>query len=203
MKKGKLLVGAFCLSISIFFTGCNSQPAISSSGSEISTGSVSSENISSFVLQSSNSESNSKEVILYTYKGMAPSPTEYTLTQQVPPDAQEVQETVRMSSDEATPEKIMELYTKKYLSKSVGNGTMSFSYSSASMSRDGTITIDFTKEGAKYLSYGSMLEFNSLYGIGKTMLMNVEGAKALCYGIEGGNYSSERFLDRSTPYLTK
>ncbi|MCY1713532.1 hypothetical protein [Caproiciproducens galactitolivorans] len=198
MKISKLFVGAFCLSIAIFFTGCNSQRASSSAGPEISSGSA-----SLLVLQSSSSKSNSKDVILYTYKGMAPSPTEYTLTQQVPPDAQEVQETVRMSSDEATPEKIMKLYTEKYLSKPVGNGTMNFSYSSASMNRDGIITIDFTKEGANYLSYGSMLELNSLYGIGKTMLMNVEGAKAVCYGIEGGNYSTEMFLNRSTPYLTK
>jgi len=71
------------------------------------------------------------------------------------------------------------------------------------MHRDGPITIDFTKEGARYLSYGIPLETNVLYGIGKTMLMNVEGAKAVCYGIEGGNYSTERFLDRSTAYLTK
>lgn len=198
MKISKLFVGAFCLSIAIFFTGCNNQRASSSAGPEISSGST-----SLLVLQSSSSKSNSKEVILYTYKGMAPSPTEYTLTQQVPPDTQEVQETVRMSSDEATPEKIMKLYTEKYLSKPVGNGTMNFSYSSASMNRDGIIMIDFTKEGAKYLSYGSMLEHNTLYGIGKTMLMNVEGAKAVCYGIEGGNYSTEMFLNRSTPYLTK
>ncbi len=203
MNKSKLLVSAFCLTVSIFFTGCNSQPTISSAESEMSSGSVSSENISSSVSRASNPESNRKEVILYTYKGDAPSPTEYTLNQQVPPDAQEVQETVIMPSDEATPEKIMKRYTEKYLSKPVGNGTMSFSYSSASMSKDGIITIDFTKEGANYLSYGSMLEFNSLYGIGKTMLMNVKGAKALCYGIEGGNYSTEMFLNRNTPYMTK
>lgn len=199
MKKSKLLVGVLCISIGIFLTGCNNQTAVSSIRSE----SAPSESISLPDVQSSNPERNSKKVILYAYDGTGSSPTGHKLIQQMPQDVKEIQETVKIPSNEATPDKIMKLYTEKFLSEPVGNGTMNFSYSSATMSGDGTITIDFTKEGAHYLSYGITMETNILYGIGKTMLMNVEGAKAVFYGIEGGNYSTERFLDRSTPYLTK
>ncbi|WP_312694818.1 hypothetical protein [Caproiciproducens sp.] len=178
----------------MFFTGCHRQPAVSQAESETRSESV---------LQASAPESDRKKVVLYSYQGLAPSPTDHKLTRQAPQDAREIQETVTIPSDGATPDGIMKLYTEKYLSEPVANGSMVFSYAGAVMDKNGVVTVDFTKAGARYLSYGSMLEMNSLYGIAKTMLMNVEGSTAVCYGIDGGDYSTESFLDRDTPYLTR
>ncbi len=198
-----MLAGVLYISIGIFLAGCNNQTAVSSTASEIVSEGGFSENISSYDLQSSNSERNRKEVILYAYTGLVPAPADHKLIQELPKDTKEINETVGIPPDEVTPDKVMKLYTEKYLTAPVANGSKTFSYSSATMNGDGIITIDFTKEGASYLSYGTMLESSSLYGIGKTMLMNVEGAKAVSYGIEGGDYSTEMFLKRDTPYLTK
>jgi hypothetical protein len=208
MKKSNLVVGILCIFMGAFLVGCNNQPATSSTEPEtvsedISSEKISSENISSSVLQSSDAERNNKEIILYAYSGMAPTPTDHKLARQLPKDTKEIQETVKIPAEDATPDKIMKLYVDKYLTAPVANGSKTFSYASVTMNSEGIITIDFTKEGASYLSYGTMLESNTLYGIGKTMLMNVEGAKSVCYGIEGGDYQTEMVLKRSTPYLTK
>ena len=176
------------------------------SKAEVASGSASSENGSLPVSPSPDSGQNSKEVILYTYDGRGNLPDwgtgDHKLVKELPEDVKEIKEMVRVPSDEITPDKVMKLYVEKFLSSPVGDGTMSFSYSGMTMSKDGIITVDFTKEGARYLSYGSTLEMIHLYGIGKTMLLNIEGAKAVCYGIEGGDYQTERLLKRNVPYLT-
>ncbi len=197
MKKSKFIVVALCLFVYTFAAGCNSQQVTSSAGSQINP-----DRVSSRASTESSLTSNSSEVTLFTYDGLAPTPTDHKITEQMPQGTKEIKETVK-TSDAVTPDKIMKLYMEKYLSESVVSGGSSFSYSNATMSKTGIITIDFTKEGARYLSSGSMLEINSLYGIGKSMLMNVEGAESVCYGIEGNNYSTEISLDRNTPYLLK
>ena len=221
MKKNYLVSGVLCISIGVFLFGCKNQTAVPSTSPEtvsenvssenVSSGAPSengsSENVSSTILPSSDSEKNSKKIILYTYDGKGNPPDRGTgnhkLVKELPENVKEITETVSVPSDEVTPDKVMKLYVEKFLIAPVGNGTMSFSYSGATMSKDGIITVDFTKEGARYLSYGTTLEQINLYGIGKTMLINVEGAKAICYGIEGGNYQTEMVLKRDTPYLTK
>lgn len=209
MKRHKLLTGIICLSLCALSAGCANQalpPAESSTGPEISSTNsidVSSMDSSSSSAQTSNVEIKNKEIVLYAYNGPISSPADHKLLAELPKDTKEIKETVTVPVDEATPDGIMKLYVDKYLTAPVANGSMTFSYSKVTLSGDGIITIDFTKNGARYLSYGTMLESDTLYGIGKTMLMNVDGAKAVCYGIEGGNYSTEMSLDRNSPYLTK
>lgn len=201
MKKDKLLVGVLFLFICVLFVGCSGQKLVSSMSSAINSEGVPSEIISSSILQSSKAEPSGREIVLFTYNGLAPSPTAEHKPAKLPQDTKEIQETVRIFPDEVTPDTVMKLYAEKYLSTPVGNRSMNFSYSSASMNGNGIVTIDFTKDGARYLSYGSMLEMNSLYGIAKTMLTNIEGAKSVCYGIEGADYATEMFLERDVPFL--